>query len=161
MSEEINTTQYKDILSHIIAEVKTTRLTVAHRLNTSMMQMYWNIGKLLSVEGLEKGYGANVVNRLSADLRQEFPASTGFSPRNLWDMKRFYEFYSLADQKLRQLAAVLPWMHNILILNKVKSIGETRFCRVCVGMRLTRSFRRTLKYEFLHPQPDNITFMSE
>ena len=127
MSEEINITQYKDILSHIIAEVKSTRLTVAHRLNTSMMQMYWNIGKLLSAEGLEKGYGANVVNRLSADLKQEFPASTGFSPRNLWNMKQFYEFYSLANEKLQQAAAVLPWMHNVLIINKVKSIDEARF----------------------------------
>jgi predicted nuclease of restriction endonuclease-like (RecB) superfamily len=127
MSEEISFTQYKDILSHIIAEIKSTRLTVAHRLNTAMMQMYWNIGKHLSTEGLEKGYGANVVNRLSADLKQEFPASTGFSPRNLWNMKQLYEFYSLADEKLQQAAAVLPWMHNILIINKVKSIDEARF----------------------------------
>ena len=51
---------------------------------------------------LEKGYGSSVVKRLSADLKQEFPNTTGFSPRNLWDMKRFYEFYALADEKVRQ-----------------------------------------------------------
>jgi predicted nuclease of restriction endonuclease-like (RecB) superfamily len=127
MSEEINFTQYKDILSQIIAEIKSTRLIVARRLNTAMMQMYWNIGNRLSVEGLEKGYGASVVNRLSADLKQEFPVSTGSSPRNLWNMKQFYEFYSLADAKLQQAAAVLPWMHNVLIINKVQSIDEARF----------------------------------
>ena len=52
------------------------------------MTMYWNIGKRLSMEKLEKGYGASVVKRLSADLQQEFPDTTGFSPRNLWDIKK-------------------------------------------------------------------------
>jgi predicted nuclease of restriction endonuclease-like (RecB) superfamily len=42
-------------------------------------------------------------------------------------MKRFYEFYMLADEKLRQLAAVLPWMHNVLIMNKVKSLAEAKY----------------------------------
>ena len=74
--------------------------------------------------------------RLSADLTLEFPDLAGFSPRNLWDMKKFYEYYACADTKLRQCVAVLPWkykladekmqqsaaflpwMHNILIMSK-------------------------------------------
>jgi predicted nuclease of restriction endonuclease-like (RecB) superfamily len=92
-----------------------------------MMQMYWNIGKRLSIEKLEKGYGGNVVKRLSADLQQEFPDTTGFSPRNLWNMKNFYEFYALADEKVQQLAALLPWMHNVLIITKVNSLHEAEY----------------------------------
>jgi hypothetical protein len=80
-----------------------------------MMQMYWNIGKRLSAEKLEKGSGSSVVKRLSADLQQEFPDTTGFSPRNLWNMKNFYEFYVLADEKVQHSVALLPWRHNILI----------------------------------------------
>jgi hypothetical protein len=87
-----------------------------------MMQMYWNIGKRLSVEKLEKGYGSSVVKRLSTDLQQEFPNTTGFSPRNLWDMKKFYEFYVLSDEKLRQLVTLLPWKHNLVIMSNVTSI---------------------------------------
>jgi predicted nuclease of restriction endonuclease-like (RecB) superfamily len=64
---------------------------------------------------------------LSVDLLQEFPETAGFSPRNLWDMKRFYEFYVLADEKLRQLVAVLPWKHNLLIMSKVNSIEEAKY----------------------------------
>ena len=92
-----------------------------------MMQMYWNIGKRLSVEQLDKGYGGNVVKRLSADLQQEFSDTTGFSPRNLWDMKKFYEFYYLADEKLRQAVAVLPWKHNLLIISNAKSLEEAKY----------------------------------
>jgi hypothetical protein len=52
------------------------------------------------------------VERLSRDLRKEFPGGTGFSSRNLWDMKRFYELY--ADHgKLRQAVGELPWAAKI------------------------------------------------
>jgi predicted nuclease of restriction endonuclease-like (RecB) superfamily len=124
---EIKHNQYSEMLRYIITEIKSTRVVLAHRINSGMMQMYWNIGKRLSVEKIEKGYGAGVVKRLAADLQQEFPDTTGFSPRNLWNMKNFYEFYALADAKVQQLAALLPWMHNVLILNKVKSQEEARY----------------------------------
>jgi predicted nuclease of restriction endonuclease-like (RecB) superfamily len=127
MHKEVIHNQYSEMLRSIIAEIKSTRVTLAQRINSGMMQMYWNIGKRLSAEKLEKGYGGSVVKRLSSDLQQEFPDTTGFSPRNLWDMKRFYEFYTLADEKLRQDVAVLPWKHNLLIMSSVKSIDEARY----------------------------------
>lgn len=92
-----------------------------------MMQMYWNIGKRLSVEGLEKGYGSSVVKRLAMDLKQEFPDTTGFSVRNLWNMKKFYEFYVLADEKMQRSAALLPWRHNLLIISKVNFLSEAKY----------------------------------
>jgi len=127
MSNKIDHHQYSDILRYIITEIKSTRVTLAHRVNSTMMQMYWNIGKRLSLEKLEKGYGSGVVRRLSADLQQEFPDTTGFSPRNLWNMKNFYEFYALANEKVQQVAALLPWMHNVLIITKVKSLEEAAY----------------------------------
>jgi hypothetical protein len=48
------------------------------------------LGKLLFEKQLTDGYGSGVVNQLSVDLKTEFP-DMGLSPRNLWDMKRFYE----------------------------------------------------------------------
>ena len=89
------------MLRYIITEIKSTRVVLAQRINSAMMQLYWNIGKRISVEKLEKGYGSSVVKRLSVDLQQEFPDTTGFSPRNLWNMKNFYEFYALADEKVQ------------------------------------------------------------
>jgi len=126
-TNEITHNHYSDILHYIITEIKSTRVAIAHRVNSAMMQMYWNIGKRLSVEKLEKGYGGSVVKRLSADLKQEFPDTTGFSPRNLWDMKKYYEFYAMADEKLRQLVAVLPWKHNLLIMSNAGSMNEAKY----------------------------------
>jgi predicted nuclease of restriction endonuclease-like (RecB) superfamily len=110
-----------------VTEIKSTRIVFARRVNSAMMQMYWNIGKRLSEEQLEKGYGSSVVKHLFADLQQEFPDTTGFSPRNLWNMKRFYEFYEFADTKLRQLVAVLPWKHNLLIISSASSMDEAEY----------------------------------
>jgi len=127
MQTEIDNNQYQNILKDVISEIKSTRYILATRINTSMMQMHWNIGKRLFEEGLDKGHGANVVERLSMDLKQEFPNTNGFSSRNLWEMKRFYEFYYQADAKLQRCVAVLPWRHNILIISKSKSINEAGF----------------------------------
>jgi len=140
MSEEIKKNHYDLILRDIIKEVRSTRIILANRINTSMMQMYWNIGKLLFEENMEKGYGHRTVERLSIDLKDEFPNSTGFSPRNLWDMKRFYEFYYQANEKLRQSVAVLPWKHNILIISNSKSLEEACFyVESALSMKWTRS----------------------
>jgi len=110
MPDKLKNNQYSELLRYIITEIKSTRVILAQRINSTMMQMYWNIGKRLSEEKLAKGYGGSVVKLLSFDLQHEFPDTTGFSPRNLWNMKNFYEFYALADEKMQQLAALLPWM---------------------------------------------------
>ncbi len=51
----------------------------------------------------------------------------GFSERNLWDMTRFYNTFSVADQKLRQLVAVLPWGHILLLMNKLDSLDAMQY----------------------------------
>lgn len=127
MNQETDKINYSDIFKYIVSEIKSTRLVIANRINTSMIQMYWNIGKRLSEENMEKGYGGSVVKRLSIDLKNEFPDTSGFSPRSLWDMKRFYEFYYEEDKKLPQAVAVLPWGHHRLILSKIKERDEAIF----------------------------------
>ncbi len=118
--------QYFEIFQLALAEIKTARISIARQVNTAAMGVYWNLGKLLSERKIEKGHGAGVVNRLSFDLKAEFP-DMGLSPRNLWDMKRFYEQYKGASPKLRQAVAVLPWGHNLLVLSKITSHDEALF----------------------------------
>ena len=69
---------------------------------------------------------AVVVKQLSVDLKIEFP-DMGLSPRNLWNMKRFYERYYQADTKLLQAVAVLPWGHNLMLLDKLQSLDNVLF----------------------------------
>lgn len=104
----INDNEYTQILQQAVSKIQTARTTIARQVNTTVNSVYWNIGKLLFDRNLESGYGSGVVKRLSVDLKELFP-DMGLSPRNLWDMKRFYERYKTGDSKLRQAVAVLPW----------------------------------------------------
>jgi predicted nuclease of restriction endonuclease-like (RecB) superfamily len=88
--------------------------------------VYWNIGKLLSERVQSESYGSGVIKKLSIDLKNEFP-DMGLSPRNLWDMKKFYERYKTSDEKLRRSVALLPWKHNLLIMSTTNTDDEAQF----------------------------------
>ena len=64
---------------------------------------------LLHDKKVESKHGSGVVNRLSYDLKEHYP-QMGVSPRNLLDMKKFYERFCDSESKLRQAVAVLPWV---------------------------------------------------
>lgn len=51
----------------------------------------------------------------------------GLSPLNIWNVRRFYNRYHNEDVKLLQLVAVLPWGHNLLLINKVKEPMRKEF----------------------------------
>ena len=122
----INEVAYGEILLQAVAEIRTARISIAKQVNSTTNSVYWNLGKLLFEKQLEEGYGSSVVQQLSIDLKNEFP-DMGLSPRNLWDMKRFYERYSHSSTILRQAVAVLPWGHNLLLINKVKDNAPAEF----------------------------------
>ena len=68
----------------------------------------------------QDGWESSVVERLSKDLRREFPGIKGFSERNLWNMRSFFDGYR--DRLiLQQLVAEIPWggktQHLIRISN--------------------------------------------
>ncbi len=122
----LSETQYTEIYHAAVTEIKTGRTRIARQVNAAAIAVYWNLGKLLSERKIEKGHGAGVVTRLSTDLKAEFP-DMGLSPRNLWNMKRFYERYYLSDPKLQRSVAVLPWRHNLLLLEKIVDDNQTLF----------------------------------
>ena len=135
---KISGNEYRIILTDCIKEIQQSRIAIAKKLNSTVMGVYWYIGNLLSEKQFTESYGSGVVKRLSSDLKAEFP-DMGLSPRNLWDMKRFYERYKNVDEKLRQAVAVLPWGHNLLIINKTQNEAEATFyASVALEQGLTR-----------------------
>lgn len=118
--------EYNELLRQAVAVIDQARSSLAIQVNNTVANAYWNLGKLLTEKKLESKHGSGVVNRLSSDLRERFP-DLGVSPRNLWDMKRFYLRCLYSDPKLRQAVAVLPWGHNLLMMNKNLSDEQTIF----------------------------------
>lgn len=118
--------EYASFLEDIKKKVVESKLQAAKAVNRSMIGMYWFIGQLI-VEKQEKlGWGKSVVATLSNDLKTAFPEITGFSVQNLWLARQFFLEYRDAPI-LQQLVGEIPWGHNVLIIQKVKSEEERRF----------------------------------
>ena len=89
-----------------------------------MLLLYWGIGKEILERQDRAGWGARIIDRLSQDLKAEFPAMRGFSPRNLKYMRSFAEAWP--DEAIVQEAlAQITWYHNIALLEKL-SLPEER-----------------------------------
>ena len=122
LSEE----EYKQLLRQAVAVIEASRLQIAKQLNSVVMSSYWEIGKLLEEKKIGSKYGDGIVKRLSVDLKSKYP-HLGLSPRNLWDMKKFYLRYYQEDIKVRQAVAVLPWSHNLLLMGYDLSSEHVEF----------------------------------
>ena len=64
------------------------------KVNTELIQLYWEIGEEIDRKQREQGWGKSVVEILARELQKEFPGVQGFSARNLWRMRNFYVEYS-------------------------------------------------------------------
>lgn len=113
----VDRNDYSEILQHAVAVIEHTRTEIAKHVNVTVASAYWEIGKLLHERKIESGHGDSVVRRLSEDLKERYP-KMGLSTRQLWNMKKFYLRYAGHDAKVLRSVALLPWSHNLLILNK-------------------------------------------
>ena len=115
----INEQGYDDLLRQAVAVIDHSRSLMAMQACSISSNAYWGIGKLLYDRKLDSKHGDAVVKRLSVDLKQRYP-DMGLSPRNMWDMKKFYIRYKESDEKVRQRVAVLPWHDNLLLMREYK-----------------------------------------
>jgi len=120
------TQDYEKSLSVLIKRIDESRYKAITTVNKLLVELYWFIDESI-IELQDKGkWGDKVVGKLSHDLRIKYPGQSGFSERNLWDCKRFYLTYR-EFPKLRTVFAVISWSHNLLLLNKTKTIEEKEF----------------------------------
>ncbi len=122
--------QHKDYIKwidNIKSKIRTAQIKAALSANSELIRLYWDIGKDIFEKQEIQGWGNSIVENLSKDLKSEFPNSKGFSRRNLFYMKKFYDFYKNDFEKVQQLVAQIPWGHNILIISKSQNINEAIF----------------------------------
>jgi len=114
---------YAAILAELKDQIRSARIKAALAVNRELVLLYWRIGERILRQQQEEGWGSKVIDRLSLDLRWEFPEMKGLSSRNLKYMRAFYEAYP-DEAIVQQLAAQIPWFHNCVLLDKVKSPEE-------------------------------------
>ena len=114
---------YAALLGDLKSRIAAARLKAALAVNSELILLYWQIGRDILERQRDEGWGAKVVERLGADLRQAFPEMTGLSSRNLKYMRAFADAYP-DHEFVQQVAAQLPWGHAMVLLDQVKKQDE-------------------------------------
>lgn len=130
---------YGNVLLELKALVQETRLRTVLSANSAMIQLYWRMGRSIGERQAREGWGAKVIDRLSADLRQTFPDMSGLSSRNLRYMRDFAAAWP-EPEIWQQLLPNLPWGQNLVLLDKLRA-PETRlwYAHQCVKHGWSRS----------------------
>lgn len=93
-------------LEHQFVEVKQltdqAKRKAYNAVNKALINLYWDIGKLISKKINQAEWGESIIKNLANYLKRTEPDMKGFSTPNLWRMKQFYELY-VNDKKLSPL----------------------------------------------------------
>ena len=105
---------YVSWIEELKGRYKKAQIKSAVKVNSEQLLFNWQLGRDLVVRRAEEHWGAGVVEQVSLDLKATFPKAKGFSARNLWNMKKWYIFYSSdkATKKLQQLVAEIQDTDN-------------------------------------------------
>jgi len=110
----------------LLQQIQQARQTVLAQANSALIDLYWQVGKTISHKVQTEAWGKGVVRELAQYIAHHAPDIRGFSDKNLWRMKQFYETYA-SDGQLAARVRALPWTHNTLIFSRCKSAEERQF----------------------------------
>ena len=134
----------------IAALIAAARQRAVQSVNTTLIELYWQVGQTISLKIEQAQWGDGVVAQLADHLARTQPGLRGFTRPNLFRMRKFYETYRDADSIVSALLRQLPWTHNLIILNQSKHPEErTYYLRMAIRERwssreLERQFRTAL-----------------
>ena len=100
---------YAQLLKELKAQIQSARTQAALAVNRELIELYWDMGKMIVKRQQQHGWGSAIIDHISQDLRREFPDNKGFSRSNLFYMRQFYLTYKDADTIVQQLAGQIPW----------------------------------------------------
>jgi predicted nuclease of restriction endonuclease-like (RecB) superfamily len=128
----------------VIQLINKARSTAYQAVNTELINLYWNIGEYISKRVEVQAWGKSVVSQLAKYIEKETPDLKGYSHRNLWRMKQFYETYK-DYPKLSALLREINWTNNMLLLG-MRTIEEKEFyLRLCIQEKYsTRELERQI-----------------
>lgn len=117
---EVMPSGYAVFLDSLKDRIRKAQLKAVLTVNAGLIELYWRIGREILLRQRREGWGTKVVDRLGHDLLKAFPGMTGLSPRNLLYMRALAEAYPSLPI-VQQAAARLPWGHNMVLLDRLKT----------------------------------------
>ncbi len=150
-----NLKSFAALLADVKLRIQAAQTKAVLAVTSELVQLYWDIGRMIDARLKLEGWGAGVIPRLASELKNEMPELKGFSERNLDRMIAFYREYPdpsailqlpvaklpesaispLAVAKLPEAAIVqegatfwsVPWAHHVILMQKVKDLDARRW----------------------------------
>lgn len=119
-------TNFENNFSEIAEMIKSVRQKAFKLINTELINLYWQIGEYISKKVENSEWGKSVVDNLAKYLENKYPDLKGFTRRNLYRIKQFFETYR-DNEKLSAVLRELSWTNNLIILSRCKPIEEKEF----------------------------------
>ena len=133
---------YAALLRKIKQRVLIAQQRAIYAANEEMLRMYWDIGGLLQQSQEADGWGKKTLQRLAADLKNDYSEIKGFTVRNMQYMVQFFNEYNQELTMIKRAASPnakslishldeynftlpikhLDWTHNLVLIKQVKDI---------------------------------------
>ena len=140
---------YRRWFAEIGAQIRTSQVKAAVRVNSELLRLYWYLGGELVEKTRSARWGEGVLEKLSHDLLAEFPEMKGFSYRNLRQIRQWFAFYAMPSGNWKQPVADLdfdksenwkqpvsnlgdgffevPWGHHLYIMQRCENVDKAVF----------------------------------
>ena len=112
--------------TEVVQLIAAARQRAVQSVNTTLIELYWQVGAIISRKIEAAEWGDGVVAQLAEYLARAQPGLNGFTRRNLFRMRQFYEAYR-GNAIVSPLVTQLPWTHNLIILSQSKRPEEREF----------------------------------
>ena len=123
MGKAFGIDDYEKWMISIKERIQRSRVRASMLVNSEQTLLYWDVGHEILEKQNNEGWGAKVVERMSADLKATFPDMKGWSRSNLMYMRQFAEAWTRKEIVQAPLGQ-LPWYHHIALLECLKSRGD-------------------------------------
>ena len=131
--------------AEVVDMIAAARQQAYQTVNTTLIELYWQIGAYISRKLEAAEWGEGVVEQLAKYLAATQPGLKGFTRSNLFRMRQFYEIYR-HDEKVSSLVRQLPWTQNLIIFSQSKRPEEREFyLRLAIQEKWTK---RELERQF-------------
>lgn len=101
--QHTETQRYGELLAEVKSRIRQAQTHAVLAVNTELVRLYWDIGRLIAQRQQQEGWGAGVIPRLAQDLYNELPEIKGFSQRNIKLMVQFAREYPHAFSATRAI----------------------------------------------------------
>jgi predicted nuclease of restriction endonuclease-like (RecB) superfamily len=106
--------------------IDTARKHAYQSVNTTLIDLYWQMGAYINTKLESAEWGDSVVAQLANYLALKQPGLRGFSRSNLFRMRQFYVIYQ-GQPIVAPLVRLLSWSHNLIIIGQSKRPEEREF----------------------------------